>query len=95
MTSRAHIVSELRKNFFYSLFLAGVYDDGVDLPRGHPHASDYEHLPTAHEVSRNVFTSVTDQTKNDKNMSVLFMTFGQFLDHDIAFSPHEECNVTE
>ncbi|XP_066921652.1 eosinophil peroxidase-like [Clytia hemisphaerica] len=71
------------------------YDDGVDLPRGHHQASDYEKLPTAHQVSHSVFKAVNSQVKNDKNVSVLFMTFGQFLDHDLSVSPHEECNVTD
>lgn len=74
---------------------AAQYNDGVDLPRGHHHATDYKDLPTAHQVSTAVFKTFTGQVKNDKNMSVLFMTFGQFLDHDLSVAPHESCNVTE
>lgn len=47
--------------------------------------------PTAHDVSRTLFKLTKKSVKNFKGLSTLFMTFGQFLDHDLALTPHEEC----
>lgn len=65
------------------------YVDGFDTPRGFPGTDPL--LPPANEVSTNLFPverSDERERENRDNLSVLFMTFGQFLDHDIALAPH-------
>ena len=51
--------------------------------------------PTAHQVSRNLFQITTDNVRNMRGFSTMFMTFGQFLDHDVALVPHESCKKKE
>ena len=48
-------------------------------------------IPTSHQVSRNLFKITTKNVKNQHSLSTMFMTFGQFLDHDITQTPHESC----
>ncbi|XP_066927072.1 uncharacterized protein [Clytia hemisphaerica] len=73
------------------------YADGYDTPRGFPcnpspnKKFDSRSLPTSHQVSRNLFKITTENVKNQHSLSTLYMTFGQFLDHDITLTPHESC----
>lgn len=54
-------------------------------------------IEPANRISSQVF--VVERTQNtqidNEALSVLFMTFGQFLDHDLALSPHADCDVRE
>lgn len=47
--------------------------------------------PTPHQVSIAVFKITKKRVQNTRGLSTLFMTFGQFLDHDMTLTPHEEC----
>ena len=69
-------------NQAFARFLDPVYEDGVETPRGGLSTSS---LPNARLVSRMVH-----RTKNrevNKNISLMVMQFGQFLDHDITLTP--------
>ena len=79
----------------FFIFVDAQYADGVDLPRGHHRSYDYTHYPTPHQVSKASFHSKSQGFTNSKKLSTIFMTFGQFLDHDMSLTPHETCNVTE
>ena len=67
-------------------------DGRHDTPRGFPNT--YPVLPPANKVTQTVFqTERTNPKPSGANvhLSTLFMTFGQFLDHDITFTPHASC----
>ena len=79
------------------IFLAADYVDRhkIDTPRGFPGKSTEKQIPTAHEASQTLF-NVKDANKgNSKGTSVMFMTFGQLLDHDIALTPRNNCPKIE
>ena len=78
-----------------SLFKASEYaNDGKrDTPRGFPNT--YPVLPPPNQISQKLF-QVERLTLARKGAIVqkpttLYMTFGQFLDHDISFTPHATC----
>ena len=73
----------------YNSTLGAKYVDGFDIPRGFPGTPN---IPTAIEVSNELF-KVEHQNKGTGDLSVLFMTFGQFLDHDITLATHPECEI--
>ena len=73
----------------FSFWIAPQYADGKDIPRGFPGTPN---IPSAHQVSQ-AFSKEKQNTGNYKDLSVLFMTFGQFLDHDIGLSPHASCKL--
>ena len=62
-------------------------DGKQDTPRGFP--KTYPILPAANAVSRALFS--VDNTGKSKHLTTMFMTFGQFLDHDITLTPKAEC----
>jgi len=74
--------------------LAPAYaDDGTnDTPRGFPGTSPV--LPPANAVTQQLFQVEKKNTGNDMKLTTLFMTFGQFLDHDVTETPMAKCNVT-
>ena len=61
----------------------------ADTPRGFPRTKPT--LPTPNEVSDVVFQPNKIQGQNTKKLAVIFMTVGQFLDHDMAFVTHGKC----
>ena len=68
-------------------------DDGAnDTPRGFPGTSPV--LPPANAVTQQLFQVEKKNTGNDMKLTTLFMTFGQFLDHDLTETPMAKCNVT-
>ena len=64
-------------------------DGKHDTPRGYP--GTYPILPPPNAVTRELFTVEYANTGNKKLVTTLFMTFGQFLDHDLTFTPHSSC----
>ncbi|XP_057310631.1 lactoperoxidase-like [Hydractinia symbiolongicarpus] len=65
--------------------------DNLDTPRGFP--GTLPRVPTAHEVSRAVFSVQTENTQRS-TLSTMFMAFGQFLDHDFGYTSHPPCDVS-
>ena len=81
--------------FFIFKYTASNYVDlrRVDTPRGFPETNPV--IPPANKVSLAAFSALTTNGGNSQKLSTLFMTVGQFLDHDIGISPHRTCSVTE
>lgn len=62
--------------------LPPVYDDGYSSPRTRS-VAERQALPSAREVSRRFTDSATPVAIENK-LSMLFLTWGQFLDHDMT-----------
>jgi len=79
------------KEIFDAIIDPAYAKDGKhDTPRGFPGTSPI--VPPANAVSRALFSIERGNTENaKKHLTTLFMTFGQFLDHDITLTPHAPC----
>ncbi|XP_041373987.1 chorion peroxidase-like [Gigantopelta aegis] len=69
-------------------FLPQSYDDGVSKPRFFQR--DGRILPSARLVSTNCHSEGNEGELRDHNLSLLFMQWGQFVDHDITATAEEE-----
>jgi len=76
---------------FINLAPAYAGDGASDTPRGFPGTSPV--LPPANAVTQQLFLEKKNTGHNMK-LTTLFMTFGQFLDHDVTETPLEKCTVT-
>jgi hypothetical protein len=63
--------------------LPPVYDDGFSSPRTKSVVGSDQPLLSAREVSRR-FTDSADHVAVETKLSMLFLTWGQFLDHDMT-----------
>lgn len=63
--------------------LPPVYDDGFSSPRTKSIVGNDKFLLSAREVSRR-FTDSADHVAIETKLSMLFLTWGQFLDHDMT-----------
>ena len=83
--------------------------DGLDTPAGHPTLDSltedqqntgyvdpfgFERFPSAQDVSDLVFNINNTDTGNNGKVPHLFMTFGQFMDHDFAYILHPSSTST-
>jgi len=74
-------------------YLIGAeYVDLFDTPRGFPGTKPK--VPSANEVAQGTF-QVERKNKMGSDLTTLYMTFGQFLDHDITFMSHFDDDTTE
>ena len=75
-----------------SQFFKGAdYVDGFDTPRGFQGTKPF--VQPANKITDELF-KVEHHDKETGDMSVLFMTFGQFLDHDVGLAAHNgECKL--
>ena len=71
-----------RKDTVFQRIWAPAYDDGTSKPR--TNSSSGKLLPSARKVSREV--GGVKENPSDY-ITALGVTFGQFIDHDIAFTP--------
>jgi len=83
----------INKNFFYHKDSDYVDRRRVDTPRGFPGTSPI--VPPPNMVTQDIFRAKVENQGNEDKLAVIFMTTGQFLDHDIAFGTHGKCDVTE
>ena len=67
------------------------YVDGITTPRGFPNTSPV--VPTANQVSEAVFQVEATNNGNGNGLAVSFMTFGQFLDHDLTEVQMKRCQL--
>ncbi|XP_056416730.1 myeloperoxidase-like [Hyla sarda] len=74
-------------NTGYRRLLSPEYEDGVSLPRGWTQSRPINGftLPLAREVS-NEIVKVSKELTLDDGRSVMFMQWGQWLDHDVGIS---------
>ena len=63
----------------------------LDVPRGYPGVG--RKLPVVNHISKTLFGVTKKMRGNKHHISTLFMTFGQFLDHDITDTPSQACQV--
>uniref|UniRef100_A0A7N5JVY4 Thyroid peroxidase n=1 Tax=Ailuropoda melanoleuca TaxID=9646 RepID=A0A7N5JVY4_AILME len=70
-------------------WLPPAYEDGVSEPRGwNPHfLYNGFPLPPVREVTRQVIQVPNEAVTEDDQYSDLLMVWGQYIDHDIAFTP--------
>ncbi|XP_019501829.1 PREDICTED: thyroid peroxidase [Hipposideros armiger] len=70
-------------------WLPPAYEDGVSEPRGwNPHfLYNGFPLPPVREVTRQVIQVPNEAVTDDDQYSDLLMVWGQYIDHDIAFTP--------
>ena len=95
-------------NFFYPLngaaetpfarLLPANYEDGISLPVGHTQATSGDFFSPPWPSPRLISWRVIEDLKSDGNpddVSVMFMQWGQFLDHDLDIAPlfeEEDCS---
>nr|XP_022303075.1 thyroid peroxidase-like [Crassostrea virginica] len=60
------------------------YQDDHSMPRGHGRDPP---LPPPREISDRLFASDETETADDDSNSLFLWSFGQFLDHDLTFTP--------
>ncbi|NXF30734.1 PERM Myeloperoxidase, partial [Nyctibius bracteatus] len=77
-------------------WLPAEYEDGVSLPRGWTEGKRFNGfpLPLVRQVSNEIVRFPTAQLRLDQQRSLMFMQWGQFIDHDLDFSPDTPARVT-
>ncbi|XP_062448831.1 myeloperoxidase [Rhea pennata] len=77
-------------------WLPAEYEDGVSLPRGWTEGKRFSgfSLPLVRKVSNEIVRFPPEQLKLDQQRSLMFMLWGQFIDHDLSFSPHTPARVS-
>ena len=77
------------------LILAAKYfdRDGLDTPLGHPSLPGFDKTRSVQEISDLMLDVTFTDLGNNKRVSPIFMTFGQFMDHDFAYVIHGPTSV--
>ncbi|XP_032072993.1 myeloperoxidase [Thamnophis elegans] len=80
----------------YVRWLPQEYEDGIDLPRGWTETKLYFGfpLPSARAVSNDIVFFPNVNVTDDPFRSVMFMQWGQLLDHDLDFGPSTTATLT-
>ncbi|XP_053918946.1 thyroid peroxidase [Cuculus canorus] len=70
-------------------WLPPAYEDGFSQPRGWDPRIRYNgvQLPLVREVTRKIIHASNKAVTEDKLYSDIIMTWGQYIDHDISFTP--------
>ncbi|XP_045381627.1 lactoperoxidase [Lemur catta] len=73
------------------------YEDGLSLPFGWTPGKTRNgfRLPLAREVSNEIAGYLNEKDVLDQNRSLLFMQWGQIVDHDLDFAPDTELGSNE
>nr|XP_034309090.1 eosinophil peroxidase-like [Crassostrea gigas] len=61
------------------------YDDGINSPRTTGKKGDK--LPSTRLISNKLFRAPGDCTETDHARTLMVMAWGEFIDHDLAFTP--------
>ncbi|XP_048364599.1 thyroid peroxidase isoform X1 [Sphaerodactylus townsendi] len=76
-------------NIALARWLPPVYEDGLSQPKGWN--SDFLHngfpLPSVHEVTRKIIEASNEAVTEDELHTDIFIVWGQYIDHDLAFTP--------
>ncbi|NWH58032.1 PERM Myeloperoxidase, partial [Geococcyx californianus] len=77
-------------------WLPAEYEDGVSVPRGWTEGKLFSGfpLPLVRKVSNKIVRFPPEQLRLDQQRSLIFMQWGQFIDHDLDFSPDTPARVT-
>ncbi|XP_061460946.1 eosinophil peroxidase-like isoform X2 [Rhineura floridana] len=80
----------------YARWLLQEYEDGISLPRGWTETKLYSGfpLPLVRAVSNQIVRFNDSQFTEDPFRSVMFMQWGQFIDHDLDFGPSTTATLT-
>ncbi|XP_033618608.1 lactoperoxidase [Fukomys damarensis] len=73
-------------------WLPAEYEDGLSLPFGWTPEKTRNGFPVplAREVSNKIISYLSEEGVLDQNRSLLFMQWGQIVDHDLDFAPDTE-----
>ncbi|XP_040468672.1 eosinophil peroxidase-like [Falco naumanni] len=77
-------------------WLPAEYEDGVSVPRGWTEEKRFSGFPfpLVRKVSNEIVRFPPGQLRMDQQRSLMFMQWGQFIDHDLDFSPDTPARVT-
>lgn len=78
-------------------WLPAEYEDGLSLPFGWTAGKTRNGfpIPLAREVSNQIASYLNEEGVLDQNTSLLFMQWGQIVDHDLDFAPDTELGSSE
>lgn len=78
-------------------WLPAEYEDGLSLPFGWTPGKTRNgfRIPLAREVSNQIASYLNEEDVLDQNTSLLFMQWGQIVDHDLDFAPDTELGSSE
>ncbi|XP_064002806.1 thyroid peroxidase [Pogoniulus pusillus] len=77
-------------------WLPPAYEDGLSQPRGWDPSIRYNgvQLPLVREVTRKIIHASNEAVTEDNLYSDIIMVWGQYIDHDIAFTPQSTSRTT-
>ncbi|NWU35132.1 PERT peroxidase, partial [Hylia prasina] len=77
-------------------WLPAAYEDGLSQPRGWDPSVRYNgfQLPSVREVTRKIIHAPNEAVTEDNLYSDILMVWGQYIDHDIAFTPQSTSRTT-
>ncbi|XP_069509195.1 lactoperoxidase-like isoform X2 [Ambystoma mexicanum] len=84
-------------NRAFTRWLPAKYEDSVNLPLGWTIGKTHNGvpLPLPRKVSNAVFRYIEEKVVLDEKLSQLFVAWGQWLTHDVEFSPQGLVNCTQ
>ncbi|NWS77972.1 PERE peroxidase, partial [Crotophaga sulcirostris] len=76
-------------------WLPAEYEDGVSVPHGWTEGKRFSGFPfpLVREVSNEIVRFPPEKLRLDQQRSLMFMQWGQFVDHDLDFSPDTPARV--
>ncbi|XP_062326259.1 thyroid peroxidase [Osmerus eperlanus] len=77
-------------------WLPAEYEDGERQPKGWNRGRLYNgfQLPLVHEVSKNIMQRSSKHMAQDEVYSQMLVDWGQYIDHDMSFSPQSTSKAT-
>ncbi|KFU91568.1 Myeloperoxidase, partial [Chaetura pelagica] len=83
-------------NQAFARWLPAVYEDGVSVPRGVSEGKLYNgfQLPLVRKVSNEIAWTANRNITQDQELSLVFMQWGQWVNHDIDLAPASGAGVS-
>ncbi|NXK19243.1 PERE peroxidase, partial [Arenaria interpres] len=83
-------------NTAFARWLPAAYEDGVSVPRGASEGKLYNGfpLPLVRKVSNEIARTANKNITQDQELSLVFMQWGQWVDHDIGLAPASGAGVS-